>query len=259
MNTLTTTQDYKKNIQVFRELAQIAVKSGNYPNMNEMTMINMMMSARDLGISPYKALNGGFYVVNGKISMSTSLMTDRIRKEGHSVKITEWTSKKCIIIGIRKDNQDSVKIEFTWEDAQAAGLTNSQTWKRYPKAMLYNRAMSMLARVLFPDVVGNCYSEDEGEEIGKNSFRSKTPPPIKEEKDFTPAEMKAEILKKITVEEEGCLEEYLAICQEKVNRPLRDLLIEWTENPKPFLDHYKKWLDKNYPLEIPLDEEAVVS
>jgi len=24
----------------------------------------------------------------------------------------------------------------------------------------------MLARVLFPDVVGNCYSEDEGEEIG---------------------------------------------------------------------------------------------
>jgi len=112
-----------------------------------------------------KAINGSFYVVNGKISMSTALMSDRIRKEGHSIKIPEWTDQKCVIIGVRKDNGDSVKFEFSMEDATKAGLTNSPTWKKYPKHMLYNRAMSTLARVLFPDVVGNCYSEDEREEI----------------------------------------------------------------------------------------------
>lgn len=129
--------------------------------MSTETLMNIMLTAKDLGISPMKAVNGGFYVVNGKISMSTTLMADRIRKEGHSIKIPEWTSQKCAIIGVRKDNGDSVKFEFTMEDAVAAGLTNSPTWKKFPKQMLYNRAMSTLARTLFPDVVGNAYSEDE--------------------------------------------------------------------------------------------------
>jgi hypothetical protein len=159
-------ESQSKEIDAYRQLAKVALSSGKYPTeLNEATMLNIMLSARDLGIAPYKAINGGFYVVNGKISMSTALMSDRIRKEGHSVKVTEWTAEKCTIIGIRKDNGDSVKVEYTMQDAQLAGLTNSPTWKKFPKNMLYNRAMSTLARVLFSDVVGACYSEDEKEEI----------------------------------------------------------------------------------------------
>jgi hypothetical protein len=142
------------------------MKSGKYPpEMNEATMLNIMLTARDLGISPLKALNGGFYIVNGKISMSTNLMIDRIRSEGHSIKIIEWTREKCVVIGKRKDNDDSCKVEYTMEDAQLAGLLNSPTWKKHPKSMLSARAHSMLARVLFPDVVGSAYSEDEAHEI----------------------------------------------------------------------------------------------
>ncbi len=155
----------QQEIDYFRSLTQIAQKSGNYGNMSPDVMLNIMLTAKDLGISPLKALNGGFYVVNGKISMSTALMADRIRKEGHSIKIPEWTSEKCIMIGVRKDNGDSIKFEFTMEDAARAGLTGSPTWKKFPKQMLYNRAMSTLARTLFPDVVGNAYSEDEKHDV----------------------------------------------------------------------------------------------
>jgi hypothetical protein len=153
-------QDQKQEFDYFRALASVASKGGTH-NMSVDTLMNVMLTAKDLGISPMKAINGGFYVVNGKISMSTALMTDRIRKEGHSIKIPEWTSQKCVVIGVRKDNGDSVKFEFTMEDAQVAGLVNSATWKKFPKQMLYNRAMSTLARTLFSDVVGNAYSEDE--------------------------------------------------------------------------------------------------
>ena len=153
-------QDQKQEFDYFRALASVASKGGTH-NMSVDTLMNVMLTAKDLGISPMKAINGGFYVVNGKISMSTALMTDRIRKEGHSIKIPEWTSQKCVVIGVRKDNGDSVKFEFTMEDAQIAGLVNSATWKKFPKQMLYNRAMSTLARTLFSDVVGNAYSEDE--------------------------------------------------------------------------------------------------
>jgi hypothetical protein len=165
MSNITKFEEEKQSLEHLRGLAAIAAKSGNYQNMSPDTMLNIMLTARDLNISPMKALNGGFYVVNGKISMSTALMVDRIRKEGHSIKIPEWTADKCVVIGIRKDNEDSIKFEFTMQDANNAGLTNSPTWKKFPKQMLYNRAMSTLARTLFPDVVGNAYSEDEAHDI----------------------------------------------------------------------------------------------
>ena len=160
MSTVIKFQEQKQELDYFKNLASIASKGGT-SNMTPDTLMNIMLTAKDLGISPMKAINGGFYVVNGKISMSTALMADRIRKDGHSIKIPEWTSQKCVIIGVRKDNGDSVKFEFTIEDAQLAGLTGSPTWKKFPKQMLYNRAMSTLARTLFSDVVGNAYSEDE--------------------------------------------------------------------------------------------------
>jgi hypothetical protein len=154
-------QEQKNDLDYFKSLAAVAVKSGNYTGMTEATLLNLMLSAKDLGVSPMKAINGGFYVVNGKVCMSTALMADRIRKAGHSVKITEWNEEKCTIIGIRKDNNDSVKLDFTMKDAERAGLLKSPTWQKWPKNMLYNRAMSTLARVLFSDVVGNAYSEEE--------------------------------------------------------------------------------------------------
>ncbi len=164
MNEITQYDPRMNELNYFKTIAQTALKSGGY-SMTEAMMLNIMLTAKDLGISPLKALNGGFYVVNGKISMSTALMTDRIRKEGHSIQIKEWTSDKCIIVGKRKDNGDTVCFEFTMEDATRAGLVNSATWKKFPKQMLYNRAMSTLARTLFPDVVGNAYSEDEKHDI----------------------------------------------------------------------------------------------
>ena len=164
MSNIVKLEEQKQEIDYLKSLAAIAAKSGT-SNISSEAMLNIMLTAKDLGISPMKAINGGFYVVNGKICMSTCLMADRIRKEGHSIKIPEWSSQKCSVLGTRKDNGDSIKFEFTMEDAQAAGLTGSPTWKKFPKQMLYNRAMSTLARTLFPDVVGNAYSEDEKYDI----------------------------------------------------------------------------------------------
>lgn len=150
-----------KQLDHLKMLAKIASESKQYATMTEIQLYNLMLSARDLGISPMKAINGGFYIVNGKVCMSTAMMAERIRKQGHSIKIIEMTKDKCVIIAKRKDNEDSLKLEYTMEEAHAAGLTASPTWKKYPKSMLYNRCMSQVARILFPDVVGNSYSEEE--------------------------------------------------------------------------------------------------
>lgn len=166
MTNIIKYEEQQNEIAFFEKLCKNAMKSGKYPaEMNEATLLNIMLTAKDLGISPMKAINGGFYIVNGKISMSTNLMIDRIRSGGHSIKIVEWTREKCVLIGRRRDNDDSCRVEYSMEDAQLAGLLNSPNWKKHPKSMLSARAHSMLARVLFPDVVGNAYSEDEAHEI----------------------------------------------------------------------------------------------
>lgn len=154
-------EQQKQNLDYLKSVAKIASDSKQYQSMTESSLLNLMLSASDMGISPMKAINGGFYVVNGKVCMATSLMADRIRKAGHSIKITEMSREKCIIVAVRKDNGDSLKFEYSWEDATLAGLTGSPTWKKFPKLMLYNRCMSSVARILFSDVVGNCYSEEE--------------------------------------------------------------------------------------------------
>jgi len=148
-----------------KSLAKVAASSKQYADVSEVQLLNLMMSARDLGISPMKAINGGFHIIKGKVCMSTALMADRIRKAGHSIKVIEMNATKCVIIGVRKDNGDSLKLEYTMEEAKLADLHNSMTWKKYPKAMLYNRCMSQMAKILFPDVVGNSYSEEERYDI----------------------------------------------------------------------------------------------
>lgn len=255
---ITTLEQQKQEMDFYKNLASTALKSGNYSGMSEMTALNIMLSAKDLGVSPMKALNGGFYIVNGKISMSTALMCDRIRKEGHSIKIPEWTDQKCVIIGVRKDNGDSVKVEFTMDDANRAGLLSSATWKKYPKNMLYNRAMSMLARVLFPDVVGNCYSEDEKEEISNSKpfersqqveeicFES---PSVEEavvevSKEEELEDLARKICQSLDLEESPEILDYLYFCESKITKPLREVVPMWLDKPDTFLEAYNKWIAK---------------
>lgn len=202
MSNIVKFEEHKQHLDMVKSYAQIAIKSGKYKDYSEADILNIMLTANDLGISPMKALNGGFYIVNGKISMSTAMMADRIRQKGHSIRIPEWTKDKCVVIGIRKDNGDSVKFEFSLDDASAAGLLNSPTWKKWPKQMLYNRAMSTLARTLFPDVVGNAYSEDEKHDI------QGTPPEKRPEEDpdtLTVNIETGEIIQETPIDKEACI------------------------------------------------------
>ena len=165
MTQIIKFEEQQNKIKTFEKLAQIAVNSGCYGNMSIAQAMNIMFSAYDLGISPHKALNKGLVIIKGAVTMSANLISDRIRRAGHSIKVVEYSRDKCVCIGVRKDNGDSFKSEYDWEDAKTAGLTGKDNWKNYPKDMMYSRAISRLGRVLFADVVGACYSEDERDDI----------------------------------------------------------------------------------------------
>lgn len=100
------------------------------------------------------------HVVDGKPTMAAEAMLAMVRKHGHSV-TGKKTRTAVTIVGKRADNGDSMEIEWTLEDAKAAGLLGKSNWKQYPRQMMWARAVSELCTSLFSDVTNGLYVYEE--------------------------------------------------------------------------------------------------
>ena len=152
------------------------LQSKHYAAMGEAGVFAILQKAKSLQMNPVEALNGGLYYVQGKVGMSTETMASMIRGKGHSIiKDPKSDNNLCILHGRRGDNGDTWTCSFSIDDAKRAGLYKG-TWEKYPAVMTYNRACSMLARQLFPDVIkGAGYTFDELKEIADSKSSSFTP------------------------------------------------------------------------------------
>ncbi len=157
------------DIENMQKMAQKLMQSKHYQAMGEAGIFAIVQKAKSLGINPLEALNGGLYYVNGKVGMSTEMMACLIRQAGHSIsKDPRSDNNICILNGKRADTGDTWTIRFSMDDAKKAGIAKHM-YEKWPAIMLYNRAMSTLARQLFPDVIkGAGYTMDELKEISAN-------------------------------------------------------------------------------------------
>ena len=121
--------------------------------------------ARDLDIPYTSALNGGIYIVQGRVQLSSQMMNLMIRRKGHSVRKKIHTDEICHLVGTRADNGDTMESVFTIQHAEKAGLTKNPVWKSHTQRMLFNRALSNLAKDLFADCIGNALVEGEMDTI----------------------------------------------------------------------------------------------
>lgn len=232
-NTLTTVQET-------RELCTMLMKTPHYQKMGADGIFAIVQKARAIGIDPLDALNGGMYFVQGKVELTSTMMNDLIRRQGHSItKDKKSDDKICILHGRRADNGDTWSESFSIEDAKTAGIYRNQ-WLKYPKDMLFARALSRLARQLFPDVIKGCYVDGEMQQaVGIDKQ-----PAAEEALPISLEELKDAIENNIDVPHKEHLYEYLKFVEERVNKPLREVLDSWLSNPDPFKSHYQKWVSK---------------
>lgn len=148
---------------VFQTMASQAVSSKMYRGIgDEAGVMMIMLAAREMGIPPVQALNGGINIIQGKVEIAARMMSALIRKAGHSLQVVESSDSVCTIKGTRADNRDSLTISYTLAEAQKAGLVKSGGgWAKNPKDMCFARAISRLGRQLFSDVIGIGYVEGE--------------------------------------------------------------------------------------------------
>lgn len=153
-------------VQIDQTLALAArlMKTPHYAKLGETGIFAIIQKAKSIGMDALDALNGGMYFVSGKVELSGQAMNALIRSKGHSIiKDSRSTSDCCVLRGKRADNQDIMVASFSMAEAKRAGLTTA-VWSKYPEDMLFWKALSRLARQLFPDVIKGCYVQGEIQE-----------------------------------------------------------------------------------------------
>lgn len=123
------------------------------------------------GIGPAASMMG-VQVIQGKPAPSAGLMAALIKRSGkYNYHVIEWSVTQCIL-EFFEGGKSAGKSSFSIEDARKAGVLsggNKNMWEKYPRNMLFARALSNGARVYCPDVFfGRVYTAEElGETVNE--------------------------------------------------------------------------------------------
>ena len=171
-------------------MAQTLVKSGLLPQgLNTAEKVCVALEwGHELQLSPMVAVNN-IAVINGKPTLSADIMAAVVKRSPEYGGI-EWieqsdTKAECVVKRVLSNGQvESTKSTYTLEDAQKAGLTTRDNWKKYPRRMLKHRCQSYALRDMFPDLLAGLYTPEEMEsvEVTHEELKDVTPQETKKPK-----------------------------------------------------------------------------
>ncbi len=211
------------------------------------TIFSVMLMARELGIPPIQAISGGINNIQGKFEISARIMNMLIRKHGHRLQVIQRDNNICIIFGKRKDTGEEMQVQYHIEEARMAGLIKpGGGWVKCPTDMLFARAISRIARSMFPDCIGGCYIEGELQETMLNKpFDGPTDlPEIETMPTCEIPHLSPEIEFDLPADiHPNSVKVFLAESASASEKPVNDLIIWANKNPEKFLDKLRAWED----------------
>ncbi|MHC4463687.1 MAG: hypothetical protein ACYS30_19985 [Planctomycetota bacterium] len=151
-------------------VADMLVKSGFFQDAKQQAQaVVKVLAGAELGFGPIASMSG-INIVRGRPQLSANLMASAIKSSGkYNYRVVEHTDEKCVI-EFFEDGQSVGISSFSMTDAQRAGL-KGDNWTKYPRNMLFARALSNGARWYTPDVFGGpTYTEGEMPEAPTDSY-----------------------------------------------------------------------------------------
>lgn len=117
-----------------------------------------IQAGQEIGIPPFAAMTG-IHIIAGKPSIGAGIMASRVKGSGkYDYKVIRHDKDNCTIEFFQAEKSLG-KSEFTIQDAQKAGTKNLD---KFPKNMLFARAMSNGVRFFCPDIFsGPVYVPEE--------------------------------------------------------------------------------------------------
>ncbi len=158
-----------QNIEFLKEptaLGEVFANSGLFSDIKKASQaVVKIMAGKELGLTPFQSMSS-IYIVNGRLALTSNAMSSLIKKsKRYDYVVTKLDETECSIDFFDLSNKDEkVKIGtsiFNLKDAAKCGLANKETFKAYPKNMLFARALTNGARFHCPDAICGYYEESE--------------------------------------------------------------------------------------------------
>jgi len=142
-------------------LAKLMADSGFFGDARDAAQAMVkILAGKELGLGPVASMTG-INVIKNKVALSANLIASTIQRSGrYGYRVIRLDSEKCII-EVLSDNKVIGTSTFSMEDARRAGLTGDN-WRKYPRNMLFARAISNAAKWYCPSIFGGpVYTPDE--------------------------------------------------------------------------------------------------
>jgi hypothetical protein len=155
------------NLTDVQRLGGILAASGYFSDAREMAQAAVkVMAGQELGIPPVAAMMG-INIIKGKVALGGNLIASRIRAHGYEYRHKQFDAHGCVLTFWSKPDKEGKRellgeSSFTEEDAKSAGVYG-EMYKKYPRNMYFNRAISNGAKWYTPDVFGGApvYTPEE--------------------------------------------------------------------------------------------------
>ena len=143
------------------KIGRVFAQSGYFKDARDAAQcITKILAGRELGIGPFQSV-AQFHIVEGKPTMSAGLVAAMVKRSKKYDFMPQTSNDQECILDWYQDGELVGQSSFSMADAQRAKLIKG-AWLTYPKAMLFNRALTAGARMYAPDCFGgSIYAEGE--------------------------------------------------------------------------------------------------
>jgi len=154
MEIVTYQDSAIQNYTDLENVAKAMVSSGYFTDSTKISQaIVKIMAGREIGLGPFSSMNG-IHIIQGKPAFGANIMAGKVKSSGrYNYRVTEMTDAVCTIEFMEYLNGSWITTgtsSFSIADAKKAGTKNLD---KFPRNMLFARAMSNGVRWYCPDVM----------------------------------------------------------------------------------------------------------
>lgn len=180
-------------------VARAMVASGFFQDTKQISQaLVKILAAREIGLGPFAGMIG-VHIIQGKPAFGANIMASMVKSSGrYNYRVTEMTEKNCSIefMEFFAGKWQTIGVSsFNLDDAKRAGTKNLD---KFPRNMLFARAMSNGVRWYCPDIMNGSvvYTPEElGADVDEdgNVIDGIVEGDFQEEAPLTPAELSAAV------------------------------------------------------------------
>jgi len=161
-----------------RSLAWHFAASGYFDDTRKLSQaVVKIVAGRELGLGPMASVRG-IRFIEGEITLGANVMAVLIRRSGlYDYEVVEWTDDQCVVRISKAGKPMRPDVKFTIADAKRAGVMRDKSgWTKYPRNMLFARAISDAFRLHCPELAGGAPIYNEGDWVEGEQVEIPEPP-----------------------------------------------------------------------------------